>query len=542
MTDDISKELATVKRKKLKIIIKLKKKPIKNTNESGIIEVDYIKSLSSLNSFFFYYFPHLDPPQIFVTDYKNNKYIARMEMLDTSIEFSNKYNTFETAYNDICNYGLQFLKKFVLETSIPRTYEFKKPLSKIFGENQLNSNPFLGDKKEIKCIEIGSIDSKSMNKNNFCSENSMKLVSKNEVVLKEEDKNFNKTDERNLKLNTLDNQKPKVNTSITDRVSEEKNRNKFHKENKEISSFDSTRTKSLEYSNLVKEICVSNRIQFPEYTIEKQNGVFICYASFFEREFISDYFFDKIQAKEDVNRLINEWIVSSKIIYNEKNKNPDKKDRRENENKKIISNTNQANTKKEIPYEYDIEMDLFKLINQTEESMNNKPRVELSTGVPYNIEHQQNHRNFSGKKYSCNQMKNQGSRRNKRRWFWMQRNGNNGNNEMSNRNHGSTKLYKTSELSSFWTSDSVYMNSQNVDFSTENNSFENINTNNDLYFQRNTDFNFKNYKNSDGVKYFENTFLENPYLQDNCVNQNTKINNFFKNSSESNDDTNFQNY
>ncbi|TBT98130.1 hypothetical protein CWI36_2526p0010 [Hamiltosporidium magnivora] len=139
-------------------------------------------------------------------------------------------------------------------------------------------------------------------------------------------------------------------------------------------------------------------------------------------------------------------------------------------------------------------------------------------------------------------MKNQGSRRNKRRWFWMQRNGNNGNNEMSNRNHGSTKLYKTSELSSFWTSDSIYMNSQNVDFSTENNSFENINTNNDLYFQRNTDFNFKNYKNSNGVKYFENTFLENPYLQDNSVNQNTKINNFFKNSSESNDDTNFQNY
>lgn len=62
------------------------------------------------------------------------------------------------------------------------------------------------------------------------------------------------------------------------------------------------------FSQIVHKHCTENRECFPEYLVEKQNGVFICKAEFLSESFTSKYAYSKEDAKEDVCKMIYKFI------------------------------------------------------------------------------------------------------------------------------------------------------------------------------------------------------------------------------------------
>jgi hypothetical protein len=67
------------------------------------------------------------------------------------------------------------------------------------------------------------------------------------------------------------------------------------------------------YSSYIHDYCVKNMVVFPEYTIEKQNGVYMCHAVFMEQTFVSKYSFDQRGAKEDVCRLMYNYLPHMEV-------------------------------------------------------------------------------------------------------------------------------------------------------------------------------------------------------------------------------------
>lgn len=70
------------------------------------------------------------------------------------------------------------------------------------------------------------------------------------------------------------------------------------------------RKSEFNYTELVKNYCIGQKIYFPEYLIEKHNGVFVCTAEFQGENFSSIYAYTKEEAKEGVCKKIFEYIES----------------------------------------------------------------------------------------------------------------------------------------------------------------------------------------------------------------------------------------
>lgn len=63
-----------------------------------------------------------------------------------------------------------------------------------------------------------------------------------------------------------------------------------------------------DFSLLVKEHCKIYKLCYPEYMFEKTNGLFICKAEFDNEEFTSKYAYKKEDAKEEVSKMVHEFI------------------------------------------------------------------------------------------------------------------------------------------------------------------------------------------------------------------------------------------
>lgn len=81
----------------------------------------------------------------------------------------------------------------------------------------------------------------------------------------------------------------------------------------------------ISYYQMVNDYCIENQIPHPEYTLEKQNGVFICRALFYDIQFTSKYFLDKKDAQEDACARLYTFIQS----------NPQVRRKRECENRNV---------------------------------------------------------------------------------------------------------------------------------------------------------------------------------------------------------------
>lgn len=77
--------------------------------------------------------------------------------------------------------------------------------------------------------------------------------------------------------------------------------------------YDEVEIDSFDFYSFINNHCVNNRVNFPEYCIEKQNDVYICKAEYYNEKFTSKYFFDKEDAKKDVCRLIYNYIVKNHL-------------------------------------------------------------------------------------------------------------------------------------------------------------------------------------------------------------------------------------
>ncbi|KAF7684735.1 hypothetical protein TCON_0100 [Astathelohania contejeani] len=80
------------------------------------------------------------------------------------------------------------------------------------------------------------------------------------------------------------------------------------------------RMDNIKYSTIVEEYCREYGLMFPQYTTEKTNGVYVCYADFYGKMFQSDYFYDRMGAKEDTSRLICLSIQRKSFKLEEKEK------------------------------------------------------------------------------------------------------------------------------------------------------------------------------------------------------------------------------
>src|SRR5699024_4644702 len=73
-----------------------------------------------------------------------------------------------------------------------------------------------------------------------------------------------------------------------------------------------------DYSTAVKNFCKENMYCYPEYMFEKTNGLFICSAEFENELFTSKYAYSKDDSKEEVCKMILDYIKENCVNKKEK--------------------------------------------------------------------------------------------------------------------------------------------------------------------------------------------------------------------------------
>lgn len=203
------------------------------------------------------YFPHMPIPTI-TFETENSYFYIKMHMLDTKIEIVRSKKKVHSAMQEIIELGERFLRGMI--HSILRSAS--------------DLNQVVHSKKELQEVlsNAGSFYTEVEGENTVKDSTNSGIVPKD---LKEEI-SFRGNEEAFCK--------PSIASSTN-------------------SSF----------SKMVSDYCMEHKIQFPEYLIEKQNGVFICKAEFLSESFTSKYAYLKEDAKEAVSKMIYKFIEEKDV-------------------------------------------------------------------------------------------------------------------------------------------------------------------------------------------------------------------------------------